>query len=164
MLCSGWHNIYASRFYTGMSENIRKLCYVLFNSVKHSCKQMSQIMGKHFIKFYLCFASEIFHFFPYIDPINRSACARDKNASEIYIASFLRCTQKLLIIFSFITRCFIAIPFGCFSLFYPKKILLALWWKIFQTKISRRFNRYLRLIFIYWLNVNSWGRKIRKKE
>lgn len=50
MLCAGGNNINASRVDIGMSENVRQLSNIFFNTVKGSGEQMPQVVRKDFLR------------------------------------------------------------------------------------------------------------------
>lgn len=60
-----------------MSQNIGKLCYILFKSVEHPCKQVSEIVRKHLIGRYVCFIAKPLHIPP-------DACAGDEFSPSGY--------------------------------------------------------------------------------
>ena len=51
------NDIYAGGVDTAVSENIRELCNILFNAVKHSGEQVAQIMRKNFLRVDICFGA-----------------------------------------------------------------------------------------------------------
>ena len=52
---SGGDNINSGRVDAAVTENIRKLGNILFNSVKHTGKQVAQIMRKYLLRVDVCF-------------------------------------------------------------------------------------------------------------
>ena len=63
---TGWNNIDTRSIYALMTENIGKLCYILFEWIEGSCKQMSEIVRKHLAFRDSCILAKWFHFLPYI--------------------------------------------------------------------------------------------------
>ena len=64
VLCSGGYDIYPRGGYIAVTENIRKLGDILFQTVKGPCKQMAQVVGKHFFGVYSRACAQFFHLCP----------------------------------------------------------------------------------------------------
>ena len=47
VLRAGGNDIDAGRIYAWVTENVRQLCNILFNSIEHTGEQVPQIMGKY---------------------------------------------------------------------------------------------------------------------
>lgn len=75
---TGGGDIYSRSVYTAVSEDIRELCYILFNSVKGSCKEMPQVMRKDLFGWNSSPFAKRFHLAPYIGAIQRLARLSNK--------------------------------------------------------------------------------------
>ena len=54
MLRTGGNDIKACRVNAAVSENIRQLGNIFFDAIEYSCKEMAQIVGKHFLWIDIC--------------------------------------------------------------------------------------------------------------
>ena len=72
-------DIYSGSIGAAVTEDIRELCYVLFNSIKHTGEKMTKIVWKNLCRIYVCFYAEIFHFSPNIRPAYWRPRASNKN-------------------------------------------------------------------------------------
>ena len=78
MLYTRSHNIYPGRFDTSVSQDICQFRNILFDSVKGSGKELTQIVGKDFLTLDMCFLAHTLHISPNIDAIQRFACFGNK--------------------------------------------------------------------------------------
>jgi len=92
MFRAGGNDINAGCVDTAVPENIGKLGDVLLNTVKHSCKQVPKIMRKHFVRVYICFFAQCFHFSPNVCTAHRLSVFRHKNRTRLY--SLLCCIAE----------------------------------------------------------------------
>ena len=81
VLRAGGNNIDPRCVNAAVSENIGELGNVLFQRVKHACKEMPQVVRKHLLRIYACRAAQRFHLPPDIDPTDWPSRARDKDPS-----------------------------------------------------------------------------------
>ena len=73
MLCAGGDDINTSCVYIGVSEDIRQLCNILFDTIKGSCKQMSEVMWEHLFRRNTGLLTQFLHLPPYITAVKRFA-------------------------------------------------------------------------------------------
>lgn len=67
------HDVDTSVLNTAVAQDIRQFCDILFNAVKGSGKELSQVVWKYFGWIDACFFTELFHLRPYIAAIQRVA-------------------------------------------------------------------------------------------
>lgn len=89
---AGGNDINSSCVDTAVTENIRKLCNIFFNTVKCACKQVAKIMRKHFLRIYICIFAQGFHLSPNVRAVYGFAVFRYKNHTAFY--SLLCCIAE----------------------------------------------------------------------
>ncbi len=95
VLAAGGNNINSCGVDAGMSQNVGKLCNILFNLVKHSCKQVPQVVRKHLFRVYVSVSAERFHLAPDVAAIDGVPCFGYKNHTALNSLLF-RIAEQLL--------------------------------------------------------------------
>lgn len=91
-------DINSCRVDTAVSENVGKFRDILFDTVEHTSKQMSQIMRKNLLRIDIGILAKAFHFSPDFRPTDRSACLRYKDKPLTYSA-FLNIPEQFFLKF-----------------------------------------------------------------
>ena len=79
---------------TAVAKNIRQFGDILFDTVKHSCKQVAQVVRKDLLRIDIGFSAQRFHFTPNIGAAYWLARPCHKNHAVFYL--LLRCVREQL--------------------------------------------------------------------
>ena len=83
MLDSCGTDIEPRRVDAAMAEHIGQLDDILLDLIKHTRKQMPQIMGKHLCGVHACASAELLHLPPYCRPVERLPVPGAKQAAAV---------------------------------------------------------------------------------
>ena len=75
------HDINSGGIDAAVTQNIRQLCNVLFQSIECPGKELAQIVWKDLGMLHTGFLTELFHLRPNVAPIDRLTISCDENGS-----------------------------------------------------------------------------------
>ena len=73
VLCAGGHDVDARRVDAAVTENICQFCNILLHTIESPGKEFPQIVGKHFVRIYVCLRTQPLHGRPDIAAVHRLA-------------------------------------------------------------------------------------------
>ena len=71
VLCAGGHDVDARRVDAAVAENICQFCNILLHTIESPGKEFPQIVGKHFVRIYVCLRTQPLHGRPDIAAVHR---------------------------------------------------------------------------------------------
>ena len=115
---TGGNDINSCGIDTAVTKNVGKLCNILFDTVKHSCEQMPQVMRKHLLRIDSCLFAKSFHLSPDVGTAYGLSGFGNENTSRLY--SLLRRIAEQFLLQFFHDKYRPGFPFkryDCFSVF-----------------------------------------------
>lgn len=82
VLCACGNDIDSGGVDTAVTENVRQLCNILFNAVKHTGKKVTKIVRKNLVWIDIGIPAKFLHVTPDICPADRLACACDEDTAR----------------------------------------------------------------------------------